>query len=95
MITTMIFCLILILNEKNSLFRNGIRSIINDNCLRQVVNYHTHVTKNLSIIIDYVIINNYEITSEKFKTNKISDHEVVVTLSLAKRGEIHTGFYIR
>ena len=39
----------------------------------------THVRKNSSTIVDYVIINKYEITSENFKTNKLSDYKVINT----------------
>ena len=51
---------------KNFLYRNRIRSIIKDNGVRQVVNEYTRVTKNPSTIKDYVITNNYEITSETY-----------------------------
>ena len=68
--------------------RNRIKSIIEDNGLGQVVNEYTRVPKNSSTIIDYVITNNYKITLENCRTNKISNHEVI-NISLARMGNMN------
>ena len=62
--------------SRESVYKRKIECIINDNGLQQLIKY-TRVTKDSKTVIDYVITNIKNITSNISSTNKISDHEVI------------------
>ena len=63
--------------SRKSVWKRKIECIINDNGLKQLIKDYTRVTKNSKTVIDYVITNIKDITSNISSTNKILDHELI------------------
>ena len=63
--------------SRESVYKMKIECIINDNGFKQLIKDYTRVTKDSKTVIDYVITNVTNITSDISSTNKISDHELI------------------
>ena len=59
------------------MYKRKIECKINDNGLKQLIKHYTGVTKDSNIVIDYVVANVKNITSNISSTNKISYYELI------------------
>ena len=76
--------------SKQGTNKNRLKCTFSDNGLKQIINDYTRVTASTKTIIDYVITNKTNITSNNNISNKITDHEAI-GIKINKTGNIYTG----